>query len=131
MHVTGTVQPMGYAGAGVAFDVCATAAAFNAIQFTISGNLAGCVLELHIQTYSQKPVGEGGGCSAATCRDYPRVANVAAPGTGITVPFSSMTSWTAAAGMEVVGVYWQATVPSGGAACPFDFRIDDLRFVTQ
>jgi hypothetical protein len=144
LHFTATVEPAGYAGAGLSFDECATAGAFNAIQFTLLGTTGGCALELQLQTFDQKPTtgSPAGGCTG-TCQNYPKKTNLPLPTsttvkTTVTVGLNTtdLPLWTAADASELVGLQWQVTVPApadGGAqtACTVDLRIDDITFITQ
>jgi hypothetical protein len=134
MRFMATVQPGGYAGMGLVFDACVDVSRFNAARFTISGTLGGCALELQIQTYSERPSTDApaGGCTATPCYEFPRRSGLAAPGaTPMTVSFTLLSPWTAATAAEVVGIQWQATVPTGAGACTVDLRLDDIAFVME
>jgi hypothetical protein len=137
LHFSGTVVPAmtggGYAGGGLSFDVCATAAAYTGIGFTVSGSTGGCALELQLQTYSTKPATNGGGCQTG-CASAGKT-NLAVPGP-VTVSFSDLSaagpgSFSAA---ELVGIQWQLTIPAGVAGapqapCTVDMYVDDVTFV--
>jgi hypothetical protein len=135
LHAVGMIVSGSYAGAGLVFYSCVTAATDTSIQFTIAGSMT-CVLEQQLQTYSQRPTTETppGGCTTS-CQNYPKFKpspgpTVTATPTTVTVPFSSLTPWTAATSPgEIVGVQWQFTNASGGSGCTFDVHIDDVRFV--
>ena len=131
LHHTATLIAGGYAGAGLSFGVCATAAAHNAVQFSITGSLGGCVLEFQAQTYSDKSTTLGGGCVAASCI-FPVRSNLAISPSAITVPFEGLTGgapkpFNAA---EIVGLQWQVTNPTQ-TPCTVDIRVDNIKFLTQ
>jgi hypothetical protein len=137
LHFSGTVVPAmtggGYAGGGLSFDVCATAAAYTGIGFTVSGLTGGCALELQLQTFSTKPANNGGGCQTG-CVSAGKT-NLAVPGP-VTVNFSDLSAagpgpFSAA---ELVGIQWQLTIPPGVAGapqapCTVDMYVDDVTFV--
>jgi hypothetical protein len=136
LHFSGTVVPAmtggGYAGGGLSFDVCATAAAYTGIGFTVSGSTGGCALELQLQTYSTKPATNGGGCQTG-CVSAGKT-NLTVPGP-VTVSFSDLSAagpgpFSAA---ELVGIQWQLTIPPGVAGapqapCTVDMYVDDVTF---
>ena len=77
LHHTATLIAGGYAGAGLSFGVCATAAAHNAVQFSITGSLGGCALEFQAQTYSEQ-LAQTAAAATAPVTETP-AADVSAP----------------------------------------------------
>jgi len=137
LHFVGNVVPAmtggGYAGGGLSFDICATAAAYTGISFSVSGSTGGCALELQLQTYSTKPIANNGGCQSG-CSSASK-GNLTVPGT-VTVSFSDLTGAapTAFSSTELVGIQWQLTIPEGAPGapqmpCPVDLYFDDVTFV--
>jgi hypothetical protein len=139
LHITGIVKPAtmngGYAGAGLSFKVCATAAAYSGIQFTVGGSTGGCALELQLQTYSTKQ-GNGGGCSTGC--GFAAKTNLVVPGP-VSIAFADLAKGAAEGAAvtfnpaELVGIQFQFTIPPGvGAApqtdCPVDLTVDDITF---
>ncbi len=138
LHFTAAVAAANYAGFGLSFDACTSAASYNAVQFSIAGTVGGCALELQAQTYSDKAVDIGGdcvsGCNLPVKKNLP-TTTVAAT---VTVPFADLTTgaprpFNAA---EIVGLQWQITVPlppDGGAQrpCAVDLRLDDIKYLVQ
>ncbi len=151
LKLTLGVAPGSYAGAGISFESCVDASAFNAFQFSASitsGSLDGCVWQVQLQTQEERPTTQtspsGGTCDATamTCYSFPAAINLAAPTatpTTVTVPFADFTLNTSATmAKQVVGIQWQANSappvdPDGGAqlGCNVEIRIDDIKFVTQ
>jgi hypothetical protein len=131
MHHTATVVAGSYAGAGLSFDICATAAAYNAVQFSITGSLVGCALEFQVQTYSDKSTNLGGGCVAASC-SFPVRSNLSINPSPVTIPFLGLIGGAPKPfnATEIVGLQWQVTVPGQGP-CAVDLRVDNIKFLTQ
>jgi len=140
LNFVATVPAGGFAGFGLLFDQCATVAAYDTVQFVLTGTTGGCDLELQLQTFDQRPNDQSppGGCDrkgGATCFNYPMVTGLPAPPTAtdvitVSVPFSSLSVWNDTLAKEIVAVQWQLTAP-GTAACDANLRVDDIRFVTQ
>jgi hypothetical protein len=140
LSFTGSVEPAGYAGAGLGFDVCGNVSGYTGLQFSYSGTLGGCALEIQLVTFSQKPTDQNpaGGCdrTVTSCFNFPKKTMLPEPTatlTPITIPFAEMTGWTAANATEIVGIQWQVTVPppvdGGQTTCAIDLRFDDIKFV--
>ena len=147
MHVTGTVMPGDYGGAGLSFAVCTTVASFTQVQFTLSGSSPGCDLELQIKTFDQQPITQNpaGGClqdAAEGCYNFPVMKKVAVPtadATTVVVPLGTFSKWSDANATQVVGMQWQFTSPTpdpgasveagGGGGCPIDVTIADIKFL--
>jgi hypothetical protein len=138
LHLTGSVNPAmmngGYAGAGLSFKVCATAAAYKGIQFAMAGSTGGCALELQLQTYGTKQ-GNGGGCSPECA--FSSKTNLSPVEGQVLVAFSDLSKGKASGAAvdfnpaELVGIQFQLTIPPGAAggpqtACAVDLTIDDI-----
>lgn len=137
------VESGGYAGAGLSFDSCVDASAFNAVEFSValvSGDLTGCIWQLQLQTQEQRPSNlsnpTGGLCDpdAGGCHSYPTASlDVVPTPTRVTVtaPFSSFfnTAVTQDTFTQLVGIQWQAN--SNGGSCSVVLSIDDIRFITM
>jgi O-glycosyl hydrolase len=134
LHGVGQVANGGYGGIGLSYCACSTVTAFTQVSFTVAGSWPGCDMQMQIKTFDQTPTGQTpmGGCSAATCYDYPVVLKVAPPSSApmtVTVPLSSFSKWSATNAAQVVGLQWQWTfpippVPDGGA----DAAVGDGRY---
>jgi hypothetical protein len=130
-----SVLANGYAGGGISFDSCVTAAAYTQLQFTITGTLDGCPYQVQLQTFEQRPttLNPPGGCTS-NCNRYPPATGLATPnGVGttpvtVTIPFTSFSGWTSNMATELVGIQWQVN-SSPGACSAVDIRIDDVKFV--
>jgi hypothetical protein len=151
LKLTLGVAPGSYAGAGISFESCVDASAFNAFQFSASitsGSLDGCVWQVQLQTQDQRPTTQtsptGGTCdaTATTCYRFPAAINLAVPTATpmtVTLPFADFTlNAEATMAKQVVGIQWQANSaapldPDGGTqlGCNVEIRIDDIKFVTQ
>ena len=140
--------PGGYAGGGITFDRCVTAATSTGIRYTVSlgsGDQLNCTFKLQLQTFEQRPsTGQNppGGCDsmAGSCYGFPASPSVTlttAPQT-ITVPWAMFTTGATHAMAfqgQIVGLQWQ--LESGGAttdggeqtACSVEVRIDDIDFI--
>ena len=136
----------GYAGGGVSFDRCVTAAASTGIRYTVSlapgGDQMNCTFKLQLQTFEQRPTTQNppGGCDAASCYGFPASPSVTlteAPQT-ITVPWASFTTGATHTNPfqgQIVGLQWQlesgAPLTDGGeqTACSVEVRIDDIDFI--
>ena len=141
LHVTGSVAAGDYGGAGLAFSVCATAASFSQVQFTLAGSSPGCSLELQIKTFEQQPIDQtpAGGCyqdASAGCYNFPVVKQVAVPSAeaeSVVTPLDSVSGWSQAQAGQVVGLQWQFTGtnvdPDAGGGCPIDVTITDIKFL--
>jgi hypothetical protein len=129
----------GYAGGGMHFDSCVNTTTYKGVQYTLTGTSGGCALYFDLQTYSQQPISERGGC-ASYCYGFPRKAVL--PGAGpITIRFAELEGTgipggAAAIAGEIMGLRWQ--LQSGGGAgtdggqaatCSFSLTVDDVRLV--
>ena len=123
-----------YAGAGVSFAVCATVAEFTQVQFTISGSIGDCALELQLKTFDQTPTtgDPPGGCDSSTtsCYGYPAFKQIVVPtstATDVVKPLADFSGWSAANARQVVGLQWQLTKapasdPDAGTSCAVDIQ---------
>ncbi len=141
LSFAGTVRAGGYAGIGLSFDSCVDATAYTGIQFTMAGNTGGCALQLQVQTYSQQPTSNRGGCTA-NCYKFPAKQSLTVGTAPITVRFAELTGGmptdAAAIKREMVGLQWQLTVPAPttDAGTQMDctgvaLTLDDVSFVTN
>jgi hypothetical protein len=147
LHLVGSVNAGDYAGGGVSFYACATAASYTKVSFTLSGSFAGtateCDLELQIQTFAQRPSTQTppGGCdsSAGSCYGYPTKSKIGTPSSTastITLTLADFTKWSTANAKQVVGLQWQVTVPTGtvgtgdaaSSSCTVDITVGDIKF---
>jgi hypothetical protein len=137
----------GYAGGGVSFDRCVTAAASTGIRYTVSlapgGDQMNCTFKLQLQTFEQRPTNQspGGGCDpAGSCYGFPASPSVTLTETPqtITVPWANFTTGATHAAPfmgQIVGLQWQlesgAPLEDGGAqtACSVEVRVDDIDFI--
>ena len=140
LHATGSVAPGDYAGTGLSFAACATVADFTQVQFTISGSIGDCALELQLKTFDQTPTtgDPPGGCdSSADCYGYPALKQIVVPtstATEVVKPLMDFTSWSEANAKQLVGLQWQvtkapATDPDAGTSCDVDIQLDDIKFL--
>jgi hypothetical protein len=114
----------GYDGFGLyyASTECIDASAYTGVEFDVSGDLAGCTLQLGIVfSGDQSPTNDARGtCSAATC--YGPSATVASSGT-VEVPFSALTGGMPLSLLDpkdIIGVQWQLIAPSPAADAGVD-----------
>jgi hypothetical protein len=134
LHMVGAV--MGYAGVVVYFDLCTNAARFTGVQFTLAGDLGTCVLELQVQTNSDKLVEPNGmkGTCASGCTNPRKVVTVTGAGPQpIVVHWTDITGGTpvpfgATSNQELVALQWQLT---SATSCTADITIDDVVWTTN
>jgi len=138
----------GYAGGGVSFDRCVTAAASTGIKYTVSmadgGDQMNCTFKLQLQTFEQRPTTQSppGACdsTAGSCYGFPASPSVTLTTTPqtITVPWANFTTGATHTNPfmgQIVGLQWQlesgAPLEDGGAqtACSVEVRIDDIDFI--
>jgi hypothetical protein len=141
LHATGSVVAGEWAGVGLSFEVCATVAAFKQVQFTISGSIGVCDLELQIKTFDQQPTTDtpAGGCdkSAGSCYGFPVYKKVVVPSssnTDVTKALADFTGWSDGNAKQVVGMQWQVTGSSAldgdaGQSCAIDFEVTNIKFL--
>jgi hypothetical protein len=138
----------GYAGGGISFDRCVTAASGTGIRYTVwlaSGDQANCTFKIQLQTFEQRPTNQAppGGCdpdAGASCFQFPASPSVTlttAPQT-ITVPWGDFTTGATHATPfqgQIVGLQWQlesgASLTDGGpqTSCTIEVRLDDIDFI--
>lgn len=146
LHLVGTVNAGDYAGGGLGFYACATAASYTKVSFTLAGSFSGtateCDLELQIQTFDQRPNNQTppGGCDpSGSCYGYPVAKKIGTPSSTpstITLNLADFANWSSANAKQVVGLQWQVTVPTGTvgtddagtSSCAADFTVDDVKF---
>jgi len=140
LAIRGNVVAADYGGIAMSFDQCVDTAVYTGIRFTLGGTAAGCDLFLHLETYSQLPVANGGGC-AGNCFRFPN-AKIQVGAAPITTTFAALAGTgvpATAAGMraELVGIQLQLQSPApanGGvqASClGVNLTLDNLTFVTN
>jgi hypothetical protein len=133
-----------YAGGGITFDSCVSAASFNAVQFTAAvtaGSLSGCTWQVQVQTQDQRLstlTNPSGGTCASSCYQYPAYQIAAAPPatpmtfTQLFSAFSNPTGSTIPTRTQIVGLQWQVNSGnSGSGTCTVELRIDDIKFLTM
>jgi hypothetical protein len=121
-------------GFGVFFDSCIDASAFNAVKFTVAGDLGNCPIRF-AATSSQTVVPANhplGSCTLANC--FPPSIPLKSTGTTI-VRFSDFPSGNAGSPdlvdpSALIGVEWQMDT-SVDFACHANFVVDDLSFVSM
>jgi len=146
LHLVGAINAGDYAGGGLSFYACATAASYTKVSFSLTGSFGGtasaCDLELQIQTFDQRPTTQTppGGCdaSAGSCYGYPVKTKIGTPSsttTTITLTLADFSKWSTANANQIVGLQWQITVPTASTtddaalpSCAADFTIDDIKF---
>jgi len=114
---------------------CLDASAFNAIKFTITGDIGTCTIAASVTTSEDTSVafGPSGRCTGTAC-----VPPVSAPfGTGTTVVhFADMTGGSPMATVDpaaLLGVQWTLNVPTDGVTppCVASFTISDVSFIND
>ena len=125
-----------YSGFGLYFSTpaCVDASAYSGLQFTVSGSLGTCSLNLFAATSEDDAAANGG--PAASCTATSCVSPYSAPlglGTNV-VPFAALADGTPdptedASALNNVG--WTLNVPTDGvtAPCKASFTISDVSFV--
>jgi hypothetical protein len=122
LTVTGNVDVGSYGGFGMSFDQCVNTTMWNAVQFTLGGDAAGCSMLFQLKTFEQQGASNGGGCTAASCYGFPQVP-VTIGTDPIVVTFASLENTgtpTMAVDFakEIIGFQWQfqspAADPDGG-----------------
>jgi hypothetical protein len=121
-------------GMGFGNPPCLDASAYTGVQFTVTGDLGTCALQLSLTPSQNNSVqfGPEGVCTAATCAG-PFSPNV---GVGTTiVSFSSMTGGTPLATLDATAlndISWNLTVPTDGvtAPCVANFSVTNVSFTT-
>jgi len=132
LHLTATVLPGSYAGAGINFDACTTFGSNKSVRFTVAGSTS-CSVELQLQTYRRKPSTDipAGGCvddGTTTCGAYAHLSNLSLSPSPVTVALTSLADWIPAAATQVVGIQWQLTNPNNNN-CTADLHFDDITLV--
>ncbi len=136
LHATGTVEIGDYAGTGISFEKCATVESFTKVQFTISGSIGDCDLELQIKTFAETPTDGNppGGCES-DCYGFPAYRQVATPSsssTDVTQSLADFSSWSGNDAKQVLGLQWQVTSPPTlEAACEVDINITNIKFLSD
>jgi len=139
LHLKGDVMVADYAGGGMAFDACVNTQTYSGLQFVLSGNAAGCNVQVQVQTYSQQVTQNRGGCSSedgGTCFQFPKLSFLPLDAGTTSVLWTDLESTgmpATAAGIaaEIVGVQFQLQAESGAACMGFDVSVDDLRFIPR
>jgi hypothetical protein len=142
LTVMGNVDVADYGGFGMSFDQCVNTAKWNAVQFTLGGDAAGCQMVFELKTFEEQGASNGGGCTATNCYSFPRVPVQIGAGP-VTVAFSQLENTGTPAlaadfAKEIIGFQWQfqsaPTGPDGGAqaACMgISVTLDDVFWVHQ
>jgi len=126
-----------YAGGGMHFDSCVNTTTYTGVQYTLTGSTGGCTISFDLETYSQQPINDRGGC-ASYCYRFPNTL-VTPRSTPITVLFSDLAGTgipgsAAAMASEIMGMRWQlelapGQVDAGQTSCTFSLTVDDVKFV--
>jgi hypothetical protein len=142
LTVTGNVDAGSYGGFGMSFDQCVGTLNWNAVQFTLGGDAAGCNMLFQLKTFEQQAASQGGGCTAASCYSFPQVP-VTIGADPIVVTFASLENTgtpTMAVDFakEIIGLQWQfqspAADPDAGtqAGCSsISVTLDNVMWVHQ
>ncbi len=121
-------------GMGFGNPPCLDASAYTGVQFTVTGDLGTCGLQLSLTPSQNNSVqfGPEGVCTAATCAG-PFSPNV---GVGTTiVSFSSMANGSPLPTLDATAlndISWNLTPPTDGvtAPCVANFSVTDVSFTT-
>ena len=121
----------GYFGFGLFFNSCVDASAYNAVKFTVNGDLGDCSIRFAV-TSSQhvSPSDDPRGICTETSGCFPPSTPITAAGTSV-VPFFGFTfpgSPNLVDPTSLVGIQWQMDTPPG-VACHASFTVDDISFV--
>jgi hypothetical protein len=121
-------------GWGFGNPPCLDASAYTGVQFTVSGNLDTCTLQLSLTPSENNSVNNGseGVCPVGGNCAGPFSPSVAGVGTFI-VSFSSFTNGSPLATLDATAlnaIGWNLTVPTDGTACNPSFQITDVSFTT-
>jgi hypothetical protein len=130
---TSTDPRNAYLGFGMGFLGCLDASAFTGVQFTITGDLGTCTLQLEL-TPSEDNAAPWGFCTAADGQCYGPFSQPVGVGTTV-VSFSDMTGGTPLATVDpsaLNDIGWSLTVPTDGvtAPCVANFSVTDVSFVS-
>ncbi len=105
---------------GLMFDSCVNTSVYKGVSFRLGGSLGGTTASVQLETMSQLPAAQGGGCTGSTCSLFPNKA-LTMSGDTITIMFSSMEgtgSPSTASDMakEIVGVAWKFECPANASS---------------
>jgi hypothetical protein len=143
--LTATVAASGYTGYGIYFkdpDKCWSAAAYQGIRFTISGDLGGTSMQFQVQTNNDYPIdtanskGACPGTWSSGCGNNSYAvpaASVTAAATVIDVPWAQLTGGkpNPVESAELLGLQWQFNCTSpldGGTTCPLNVTLGAVEF---
>ena len=136
-NAAATASPQ-YVGFVLYFTDCVNASAFTGIEFTISGTMTGCTLQLSAN-YSENDNKASdpakGSCSmppAADCYSNQKaVTGITTTPTTVQVPWSGFAGGVPAGptdSTQLTGVQWQLTIPAGTGTCAAELSITDVKF---
>ena len=127
-----------YGGTGISFQVCATVVDFTKVEFSISGSIGECDLELQIKTFDESPkTGDPPGSCDSDCYGFPALKQIVVPtstASDVSKSLASFSNWSDANAKQVYGLQWQITGSSAmdgdaGATCDVDIQITNIRFL--
>ncbi len=136
-NAAGTASPR-YVGFVIYFNDCINASAFTGIEFTISGTMTGCTLQLSAN-YSENDNKASdpakGSCSmppAPDCYSNQKgVTDITTTQTSVQVPWSGFAGGVPTGltdSTQLTGIQWQLTIPAGTGTCAADISISDVKF---
>jgi hypothetical protein len=101
---------------GLQFDSCVNTSVYRGVSFRLGGSLGGTTASFQLETNSELPTTQGGGCSTGTCGLYPNKA-VLMSGSTITILFTELQgtgspSTASDMAQEIVGVAWKFECPA-------------------
>ena len=144
LQVAGNVT--GYSGAGLFFNTCTDASAYQGIRFSISGNAGEMPMTFQLQTNPDYPIGivdtDGmkGACqhdpdnpddNFSVCASPAKTFEVPTSGT-VDIIFSELTGGKPdpmADPAQVLGLQWQFAWSDGATPYDVDVTIDDVEFI--
>jgi hypothetical protein len=127
-----------YVGFVIYFNDCINASTFTGLQFTVSGTMTGCTLQLSANYSENDNMASDpakGSCSmppAADCYSNQKaVTGVSTTPSTVQVPWSGFTGGVPSGptdSTQLTGVQWQLTIPAGTGTCAADISITDVKF---
>ncbi len=136
-NATATASPR-YVGFVIYFNDCINASTFTGIEFTISGTMTGCTMQLSANYSGNDNKASDpakGSCSmppAADCyANQKAVTGITTTPTTVQVPWSGFTGGVPAGptdSSQLTGVQWQLTIAAGTGTCAADISITDVKF---
>jgi hypothetical protein len=129
LEISGTVND--YAGFGMWFGPCTSAAAYAGIQFDIAGTVGDeGSMNLQFQTFENQSVDDRGGCAANCGNAQTTVEGITADMTTLMIPFDSFTGGSPSEGVstdQLLALQFQFECATDGM-CAVDVTLDNLQF---